>query len=48
MINKENTKSPQITSGAYLEEITILKRKIDRQEKLIQKIAKKAGVELTA
>jgi hypothetical protein len=46
MTELNNSKSTQITSEAYLEEIRILQRKVDRQDAQIRQIAKKAGVEL--
>jgi hypothetical protein len=46
MINKEENKSQPTLSKAYLEELAILQRKIEKQEKAILKIAKELGVEL--
>ena len=47
MINQNHNEFSQITSKAYLEEILILKRKIEKQEGWIKKLAQKADIKLS-
>lgn len=46
MLEKDNSNLPKINLNAYLEEMRILKNKVNSQDVQIRQLAKKIGVEL--